>query len=204
MRKIIVSINSTFNGVVTGPPEDETDIGQWSDAANIKDVGDDFITLLESVDTLLQGRRTFEDLARKWPMVKDWPGVDDQALRMGEIINQMPKIVVGSREKTADLTWGDFGPPTVIGGDVEEEIKALKQSEGGDIVTFGSPTLVRSMTDAGLVDEFCFLIYPAIVDYGKRLFDDLTTRTDLKLKTAKTYPHGAMMVRYEVAERARK
>jgi len=146
------------------------------------------------------GRNTYEDLARKWPVVKNWPNVDDGALRIGEIINSMPKLVAGSREKTGDLKWGDFEAPTAITGNVEEEISGLKKSEGGDIITFGSPTLVRSLMNARLVDELYIIVYPAIVDYGKPLFVDVTGRTDLKLKSAKTFDHGAMMVHYEIAK----
>src|SRR6266508_1845891 len=94
IRKLIVSIHSTANNIVTGSPSgDETDFMQWAQRG-IEDSLDKFLISLDGVDTILLGRGTYEDLVRKWPKVKEWPEVSDVALRVGEKINTAPKIVV--------------------------------------------------------------------------------------------------------------
>jgi dihydrofolate reductase len=196
MRKLIVSIHSTANDIVTGPPSDETNFMVWAQAG-IEDSLDTFAESLANVDTILLGRATYEDLVRKWPKVKEWPQVSDVALRIGEKINSVQKLVVTGKHPLQSLAWGEFKPPTQLTGtNIEEQIQRLKESDGGDIMTFGSPTLVQSLTNAGLVDEYRILIHPVIVHEGKRLFDNVNGRTDLRLISVQTFARGAMLVTY--------
>lgn len=199
MRKLIVSIHSTANGIVGGPASDETNFMVWAQAG-IEDSLEDFPESLASVDTVLLGRATYEDLVRKWPHVRDWPDVPEAALRIGDRINTAAKIVVSGGHPHERLEWGGFEAPTQLTGtDVIDQIRRLKQRDGGDIITFGSPTLVQSLTDAGLVDEYRILVHPVIVNEGKRLFEHPEGRTDLRLLGVETYPRGAILVRYAPA-----
>ena len=56
MRKLIVSIHSTANGIVTGPPSDETNFMVWAQAG-IEDSLEPFLESLANVDTVLLGAR---------------------------------------------------------------------------------------------------------------------------------------------------
>lgn len=196
MRKLIVSIHSTANDIVSGPLSDETNFMVWAQNG-IEDSLPSFLESLASVDAILLGRGTYEDLQRKWPKVKEWPNVSPTALRIGEKVNTTAKLVVTSKLRGADLRWGEFEPPTALAGpDVEGQIKKLKERRGGDIITFGSPTLVQSLTNAGLVDEYRILVHPVIVNEGKRLFENLQGRTDLQLISTQPLRRGAMLVTY--------
>lgn len=198
MRKLIVSIHSSFDGVVTGPNEDETNFMIWAQAG-IEDSAPSFHENFETVDTILMGHGTYEDLSRKWPYVHDWPGVDDVSLRLGEIVNKTPKLVAAGEHEIPDIKWGDFDPPDqLVGHDIERQIEAIKERDGGDIITFGSPILIRSLTNANLVDEFRVLIHPVIVGEGRQLFRNIRERRDLRLKKVRTFEHGAILVHYDV------
>lgn len=198
MRKLIVSIHSTINNIVTGPPaDDETDFTQWAHPG-IEDSLEHFAASLADVDTILLGRGTYEDLVRKWPKVKEWPDVSKIALDVGDKVNTATKYVVTSSLPPDSLKWGEFEPPTAISGaDVEWRVKALKDEDGGHIMTFGSPVLVRSLTNAGLADEYQILVHPVIVNYGRQLFEDLDSRTDLELVDVVPFAGGAMAVTYK-------
>jgi dihydrofolate reductase len=196
MRKLIVSIHSTANGIVTGPPSDETNFMVWAQAG-IEDSLEPFLRSLANVDTVLLGRVTYEDLVRKWPKVKEWPDASDVALRIGEKINTSEKLVVTGKHPRKELAWGAFEPAKQLtGANIEQQIEALKRGNGGDIITFGSPTLVQSLTNAGLVDEYRLLIHPVIVNEGKRLFENLQGRTDFRLVSVDPLKRGAMFVTY--------
>jgi dihydrofolate reductase len=199
MRKLIVSIHSTANNIVTGPPTgDETDFMQWAQPG-IDDSQDRLLGSLDGVDTIVLGRGTYEDLVRKWPKVKEWPDVPDVALRLGEKVNTARKFVVTRARPPESLEWGEYEPPTSIAGsDVVEQITELKQAAGGAIMTFGSPILVQSLTNAGLVDEYQIIVHPVIVNEGRRLFENLDGRTDLQLVRVDTFNGGAMMITYAV------
>lgn len=199
MRKLIVSIHATANGIVTGPPSDATNFMLWAQPG-IEDSLHSFASSLDGVDRILLGRGTYEDLVTKWPKVREWPDVSDDALRIGEKINGTPKVVVTGTLSSERLAWGDFAPATRLGGaDVEAQVARMKDADRGDIITFGSPTLVRSLTNARLVDEYRILVHPVIVHEGRRLFDDLDGRTDFRLVGVETYARGAMMVTYALA-----
>lgn len=191
MRKLIVSIHSSANDIVTGPPADETNFMVWAQAG-IEDSHEWFPKSLANVDTILLGRATYEDLVRKWPKMKG---------PVAEKINTTPKVVVTSKPPDEIPKWGEFEPPThLTGTNIQEQIKKLKEGDGGDIITFGSPTLVRSLTNAALVDEYRILIHPVIVNVGKRLFENLDGRTDFRLLNVETFERGSILVTYAPSE----
>jgi dihydrofolate reductase len=196
MRKIIVSIHSTLNGVVTGPADDPTNIGTWTQA-NLEDTGKDYYKNFDTVDTLMLGRATYEALSTMWPFMKG---------RTADIINSLPKIIVDGEHNVENPKWGDFAAPTLLtGSDIEAQIKALKEQDGGDIITFGSPTLVQALTNANLVDEYRIFVHPMVIgDDGhngyKRLFGNIIGRKDLKLLSTQPLEHGAMLVCYELVK----
>lgn len=200
MRKLIVSIHSTANDIVTGPPSDETNFMTWAQSG-IQDSLETFLKTLATVDTILLGCGTHEDLSRRWPHAKDWPDVSDVVLHLAEKINSTPKIVVTGEHKIEEIKWGEFEAPSQLTGkNIEEQMRALKAGDGGDIITFGSPVLVQSLTNAGLVDEYQILVHPVVVNEGRRLFENLDGRKDFRLISVEAFEHGAILVKYAPAK----
>ena len=116
-------------------------------------------------------------------------------------MNNAPKLVVTGTHPLDELAWGEFVvPEQLTGDDIEGQIEDLKNGNGGDIVIFGSPTLVRSLTDANLIDEHQVFVHPVVVNEGEHLFDDLDKRKDFRLVDVKAYEHGAILVTYAPAE----
>jgi dihydrofolate reductase len=199
MRKLTVSIHSTLNGVVTGPPTGDETEWKWATARTPRSL-EVFLASLADVDIILLGRATYEDLVRKWPNYRS-SGSADTTSRIADKVNTTTKIVV-SGKPSADLAWGKFEPATELTGDgVEAQIKKLKRTAGGEIMTFGSPTLVQSLLNAKLVDEIQLLVHPVVVHEGRRLFDHLAGRTNLKLTGVDTFDSGVMRVTYAVNRR---
>src|SRR5919106_5343 len=204
MRRIILYINSTFNGVVTGDPsKDKTNFMVWTTEASVETGSDCPLKTMETVDTVLLGRRTYEDLNRKWPFIKDWGPTSEVVSQLGEKINNAHKLVVTSNRSLDELQWGEFeAPRQLTGSNIEEQIKDLKNGDGGDIVIFGSPTLVRSLTDANLIDEYQIDVRPVVVNVGEHLFDDLKARKDFHLVDVKSFEDGSFLVTYTPADAA--
>jgi len=84
---------------------------------------------------------------------------------------------------------------------VEANVKRLKEQNGKDMIMFASSKLVQSFTNAGLIDEYRIVVHPVILGSGKRLFDNIKARRDLKLESAKPYKSGAVLLRYVMASR---
>lgn len=191
MRKIILFIHSTFNGVVTGDPDkDKTNFAIW--AKSFK--GSDYVVdIAQTVDTVLLGRGTYEDLVRKWPPANGTP--------LGKMINNAHKLVVTGDRPLDELTWGKFEAPIQLtGSNIEEQIAELKAGEGGDIIIFGSPVLARTLTDADLIDEYHIKVHPVVVNYGDHLFDGLKKKKDFHLIDVQKLEDDCMLVVYGPAK----
>jgi dihydrofolate reductase len=107
------------------------------------------------------GRRTFEDMRGYWPQLSDDPtGISDY-------LNRLQKYVVSST--MTDPQWQNS---TVLSGDPVEEVRALREQPGQDIVVTGSITLCHTLIGAGLVDEYRLFVYPVVQGRGRRLFPD--------------------------------
>lgn len=78
-----------------------------------------------------------------------------------------------------------------------DEARKMKGDEGGDIVIFGSGTVVKQLTDAGLIDEHLIVVTPVILESGIPLFEDIR-REDLKLIDAKGFSTGNVLLHYRV------
>jgi dihydrofolate reductase len=194
MRKIILFIHSTFNGVVTGDPnKDKTNFMVWANRANFETGSEYLLKVMNSVDTILLGRGTYEDLVRKWP--------PNNASPLGKKINNAHKVVVTGDRSLDELKWGKFeAPEQLTGNDIEKQIKKLKASEGGDIMIFGSPVLVRSLTEANLIDEYQIKLHPVVVNVGEHLFDNLKKKKDFQLVDAQALADGSILVKYKPAK----
>jgi len=86
---------------------------------------------------------------------------------------------------------------TLIKGDLPQEIARMKQLPGKNIGTAGSPTLVHSLLEQGLLDELILLVHPVVAGSGKRLFKDESSLKRLKLLSSKTTRTGTVILTYQ-------
>lgn len=143
--------------------------------------------LLDKVDTLIFGRKTYELMASYWPTNE--AATDDPTV--AQRMNDLSKIVVSKTLKTAD--WKNT---KLISDHVVEEIRNLKNLSGKDIAVFGSSDLSITLLEHGLLDEIRVFVNPILLGQGKPLFQGLKTRTNLKLTQTKTLNSGLVMLYY--------
>lgn len=144
-------------------------------------MGEVITSAAESADTLLLGRHTYETFAASWPQRT---AADDP---MAPWMNESPKYVVSTTLEAAD--WNNT---TVVSDDVAQQIEALKEQPGKDILVNGSAGLVRTLLREGLLDELQLFVHPTVVGVGvgKKLFAD----EPAALKTAKSETFGTGVV----------
>lgn len=177
MRKIVVSTFVTLDGVMEAPE-------RWSFDFQGEDTMHAALDLLLASDALLLGRVTYEGFAAAWPSRRDPMGFADT-------INGMHKYVVS--QTLAEPTWN---PTTVIRDDIPAAVRELKSRPGGDILMYGSATLMHSLAEHHLVDEYNLLLNPVVVGGGKRLFPTGTARHKLRLVEASPFHGGIVALRY--------
>jgi dihydrofolate reductase len=179
MRKIILSEFISLDGVIEAPQN-------WHFPYISDDMMDVIKARLFGADAFLYGRVTYEEFASYWPnATNDETGIADK-------LNSTPKYVVST---TLDKV--DWNNSTLIKGNVMEEIRKLKQQPGGDIGMTGSATLVHSLMQAGLIDEYQLMVHPIVVGSGKCLFKDGMETTGLKLVENKKFDSGVMYLSYQ-------
>jgi len=191
MGRIVISENVSLDGVVQDPAGAEGfSRGGW--VGRVGDRGRDEAAkvLLDEhlrAEALLQGRRTYEFLAARWPS------------RGGELatrMNSMPKYVVSST--LADPRWNNT---MVISGDVVTEVSNLKHELNGEIVVAGSIQLVRTLIQNDLVDEVRLMVYPVVLGAGDRLFGETGDALPMRLVTSAAIDDLAYLC-YEVVRNA--
>jgi dihydrofolate reductase len=185
MRKLIVSEWMTLDGVFDGDT-----MKDWFMPFDSEDRRAYIIKTMDACDAILFGRKTYEMLAPYWsPLKKNEDGLADK-------INSVAKYVVSSKLKKAG--WNNT---TIIKEKVVEEVAKLKQMPGHEIHIEGSATLVKSLMEANLIDEYRFLVHPIIIGSGKRFFKDGMNTAGLKIIKTETLDKGVVLHCYQAAKK---
>lgn len=186
MRKVIASEFVTLDGYFSGPNGEldwhnvDEEFNEWA------------IELIESIDTMLFGRVTYEGMASYWPTPL---ATTDDPIVAGKM-NSTHKIVFSKTLKQAD--WENT---TLVAGDAADEIAKLKQQPGKDMVIYGSGTLVSSLAARGLVDEFRVFVNPVVLGSGVPLFQGMSERVNLRLTGTRVFTSGNVLLCYEPVAR---
>jgi len=80
---------------------------------------------------------------------------------------------------------------------VVDALRALKRTDGPDLVTQGSSVLLHQLLARDVVDELRLLVYPTVLGRGKRLFDDDAQAAAFRLAGTRATPTGVIVSRYE-------
>ena len=178
MRKVVVYELLSLDGVAEEPLEFITD---WDDVmrANLERV-------ITTQDTVLLGRRTYDDWAAFWP------GSDIEPF--ASFINGVQKFVASSTP--LERPWSGSH---VLDRGLAESVADLKRQDGGDIGVHGSISLTQSLLEGGLVDELRLVVAPVLQVHGRRLFDRASPKR-LSLTRAVTSPTGCLLADFDLAD----
>src|SRR6187455_3857235 len=155
MGRIVITEFVSLDGVMEDPGgAEQFEHGGWSFEFARGEEGDRF-KLDETMGSaaLLLGRVTYEGFADAWPS-RDGEFADK--------FNTMPKYVVSST--LGEPEWNNTKVVTV------DDVAALREADGGDILVNGSGQLVAELLDRDLVDELRLMVFPTVLGSGRRLF----------------------------------
>lgn len=192
MAKLVVSEFISVDGIVEDPGGSEgTPQGGWSFRHPAPGSQSFKLDELMAGDVMLLGRVTYEGFAAAWPAMENTTG------DFGPRMNAMPKVVVSTT--LAEATWRNS---TVLTGDVPLQVAKLKEQYSGDILVYGSVTLVDTLRQNGLVDEYRLMVHPVLVGTGKRLFRDGSVPADLALVETRSVGPDVIVLTYRPNEPA--
>ena len=193
MRKLIAITQVTLDGVMQSPGGPEEDSangfthGGWAmrfrDDAGKQALGE----MIAGEFDMLLGRRTYDIFAAYWPN----QGGDNP---IAKAFDKATKYVV---TRSFDrLAWKNSQR---IGGDVVNEVRRLKASDGPPLHVWGSSTLLQTLITAELVDEYRIWIFPVVLGKGKRLFENGVPPRDLALVSTRSTSKGVLLNTYRPA-----
>jgi dihydrofolate reductase len=190
--RVVVTEFMSLDGVVQAPGGADEDRdggfehGGWSHPYfDVEVMGPAIGAGMERAEALLYGRRTWQGMAAAWPERAGDPFADQ--------MNAIRKYVVSSTLSDADLTWENSH---LIAFD---DVAALRERDGGDLVVWGSTQLVQALLAAGLVDELNLMVEPILLGGGKRIFPADGAARPLELVEAKTASTGVLVCTYRPA-----
>ena len=194
MRSLIAITHVTLDGVMQAPGRPEEDPsngftqGGWTVRFRDEDGGRAVLETIATEFDLLLGRRTYGIFAAYWPNYGDNP--------IGKAFNEARKYVV-----TRGRGPLDWDRSQRIGGDVVDEIRRLKASEGPALHVWGSGELLQTLIAAELVDEHRIWVFPVVLGRGKRLFENGVPPRDLSLVATRSTSRGVLINTYRPTER---
>lgn len=190
MSRVVVSTFLSVDGVMEDPGGSENyEHGGWQLQFIDDDAGRFVTEQLMAADALLLGRVTYQGFAAAWPSAPPDAFTD----RM----NSMPKYVASTT--LTETEWNAI----LLKGDVAEEVAKLKQQPGGNLLVMGSASLVHTLRENNLVDEYELWMHPIVLGSGKGLFKGGIDTTTLKLVNTRTTSKGVVVLTYEPAPRAK-
>jgi dihydrofolate reductase len=175
MRKLILGLAITLDGYIEGPN------GEYDWCFTDQDYG--LNEFFERIDAIFIGRKSYE-------MMQQQSDSSD-----GAAIPGMPALIEYVFSKT--LTSVKEGA-VLISGDSIAEARSIKNLPGKDIWLFGGASLYDALMKEGLVDELWMSVHPILLGSGKRLFQEQSSRRQLRLLDSKTYESGLVSVRYSI------
>jgi dihydrofolate reductase len=161
---------------------------------------------IDSVDTVLFGRRTYEMFASFWPgalagadaLTAADPHRPGQRSREHRIIavalHEMTKLVF-----SRTLTEASWHNSRIVRELDPRQIEAMKRAPGRDMIVFGSGSIVSRLTEHRLIDEYRLVVCPVFLGRGRSLLGDLSTPATLTLLEEARYPSGDVLLRYAPA-----
>ena len=183
MRNVIYAINLTIDGCC-----DHTKL-----------IGDDeihehYAHLLQDVDVLVFGRKTYQLMVPFWPQVaRNHSGQTKAMNHFAQAFDSVDRIIVFSQS----LDTAEGKNTTIVRTDLQDEILKLKQEPGKNILT-GGVSIPSQLIELGLVDEYHFVVQPIVAGAGRRLLEDinLPEKLQLKLVQTKIFESGCIALHY--------
>jgi dihydrofolate reductase len=143
---------------------------------------------------MVQGRVIYETMEEYWPRAREDASLPNFMREYGEIWTSKPKVLVSRTRDSADHNTRTIGRDDAI------EQLATVRAETDGAIGVGGATLATQLLRARLLDELLLFTHPAILGFGRPLFDDYDVSMDLDLLEQRSFSQGVTMHRYAIRD----
>jgi dihydrofolate reductase len=188
-RKITANLYMTLDGYGEFPKYPGSDVPSKEPGEGFKEM---WISRYESVDTVVFGRRAFEDHVNVHSEMARKPDDPPYLFEFSRWLDRTRKVVLSHHMKQAE--WQNS---VIMSGPLEEVFVKLKAEPGQDIIVDGGPSIVQECIQRGLADDYRILVQPVILGRGKSYWGSMLSQQTVKLISVKTLRNGELLLRYE-------
>jgi dihydrofolate reductase len=181
MRNVIFAINITLDGCC-----DHTK--QLAD----EETHEYFTQLMQDVDLLVFGRKTYQLMVPFWPEVAKNQSMTKASNEFARAFDSIDRLVF-----SRSLDSAEDKKTRIVRTNLGDEILKLKKERGKNILV-GGVDVPSQLIELGLVDEYRFVVGPIIAGEGRRLLEGISLQESLQLKLSgsKVFKSGSVALRY--------
>ena len=152
-----------------------------------------FTGVLRNASVLLYGRTTYQLMVPYWSDIARSQSEIEAENEFARVFDALDIVVFSTTLKDAGRAR-----TRIAGGNLAEEVLALKQQPGKDILV-GSLSIASQLSERGLIDEYHFVVHPVLAGKGPRLFETAkpSERLPLDLTGSETFPSGVVALHYK-------
>ena len=194
MRRIVMFNRVSADGYFAGP-DGQLD---WVVADEEVDVAG--AAAIPGFDTILFGRRTYELFESFWPHALDDSSTarDPHSDRRSPVLRTMA-VWINEANKLVFSRTREAGEHELVHELDPQQVKAMKEQPGKDMIVFGSGSLVSQLTEHRLIDEYQFVVNPLLLGKGRPLVCGPLRSSKLELMEERRFGSGIVMLRYALA-----
>lgn len=190
-RKVTANIVLTLDGRYNGPGG-PGDMGAIVRYATTEVARDHLTRIWEGATTALLGRRNAEGFLGFWPTVAEDENADPRDRGYAKWLVDTEKVVLSTT-----VTEAPWERTRMVNAPAADVIADLKATGEGDILVNTSPTVIKALLSADLIDRLYLLISPEIAGGGQRLFEDGLPGSQWRLADQRTGELGEMALVYD-------
>jgi dihydrofolate reductase len=187
VRKVVYSGNLSLDGYIE---DEDGDFGFFVPDDEVHRFWNDWV---RETGASLLGRRLYETMEPYWTDVARNPEGEEVTDEFARAWVETPRYVVS---RTLESVPEGL---TLIKGDLEDEVRKLKEAPGGPIDS-GGAALADSLAELDLVDELLMVVAPVAIGGGKAFLGPAFAGKQWKPLEMKTFSSGAQLLRYERAQ----
>jgi dihydrofolate reductase len=190
-RLVRANLSLTLDGRYHGPggPADLSPVVPYA----VTEVARDHLARLHrGATTALLGRRNAEGFMAYWPPVADDESADPRDRGYATWLRDTDKVILSTT-----LTEAPWPRTRVVDAPAADVIGELKCAGEGDILVNSSPSVIKALLGADLIDRLHIMINPEIAGAGERLFDDGLPATKWSLARHQAGDLGELALIYD-------
>lgn len=146
----------------------------------------------DSVDTVVFGRRAFEDHLHYHSEKARNPTDPKFLFDYSRWLDRTQKVVLSHFMKSTE--WENS---RIMSGELSEVMSRLRAEPGKDIIVDGGPSLIQECMQRKLADDYLILVFPVIYGKGKQYWGHMAEQQTLKLLSIKKMEYGELVLHYE-------